>query len=92
MISFIQENILIFLILLPILYIVSRDIISIINRKNRKKEDEIRLRESEERILKLMKKLDINRESLMKQLSIIQNKIKLPSEEENADDNEQKRS
>tara|TARA_B100001094_G_C17559690_1_gene497720 strand:+ start:128 stop:403 length:276 start_codon:yes stop_codon:yes gene_type:complete len=90
--SFIQENILIFLILLPIVYILSRDIIGIFNRKRRKKEDEIRLRESEDRILKLMKQLDINREALMKQLSTIQNKITLPSEEENIDTNEQKRS
>jgi len=90
--SFIQENILIFLILLPIVYILSRDIIGIFNRKRRKKEDEIRLRESEDRILKLMKQLDINREALMKQLSTIQNKITLPSEEENTDTNEQKRS
>ncbi len=90
--SFIQENILIFLILLPIGYILSRDIVGVINRKKTKKEDEIRLRESEERILKLMKQLDINREELMKHLANIQNKINLPANDENLDSNEQKKS
>lgn len=88
MITFIQENSFIILFALPVIYIVLRDINSIIKVKRQKKEDEIKMRESEERIIKLMKQLNLNREDLVKQLSKLQNKIEFPQEDQipNEDD------
>lgn len=92
MLEFIKENSFIFLLLLPVIYIVTRDIVSIYKGKQQKKEDEIRLRESEERIAKLMKQLDVNRDSLLKQLTLIQNKIDLPDSTQDFNKNEQEKS
>lgn len=82
MITFIQENSFIFLLILPVAYIVIRDITGVIKGKKQKKADEIRMKESEERIVDLMKQLEINREDLIKQLSTIQRKIDFPEDDQ----------
>ena len=90
MTSLFGENIYILLIIIPILYIAGRDIVGIINRKKEKKENEKRIRESEIRISELMKKLDVNREDLLKQLSTIQQKINSDENLDPSQENEKK--
>ena len=90
MTSLFGENIYILLIIIPILYIAGRDIVGIFNRKKEKKENEKRIRESEIRISELMKKLDVNREDLLKQLSTIQQKINSDENLDPSQENEKK--
>ena len=90
-ILFFQNYSLLFVIILPMIYFVTRDVIDIVKRKNQKKEAEIQLRQSEERILEQMKTLELNRTELIKQLSIIEKKINISNENPNVENDDTKK-